>query len=156
MILNRFLENVLFRSHIEARRVRSAFSPCPAPGKLPPQIIFVDDRIKNVECVAKGLDVCAPSNLNIDVSSLYFSPSPVLPSEDEWCPPVQTNSLFMPQIEWMELAQLTEVADHNANRTNYHDKNADDSSLQLVTAQIDHFVRTGDVINDYDAKQISS
>lgn len=153
MVLNRFLENIVFRKHVQDL---NKAHPCPLPpsqrADLPRQIIFVDDRVENVESVANGLGVCAGSRLNIPVCSLHYTPSAEVLS-----PRSSSHSRrrsLANSIKWMDLSKLKDLASNPAASFNVPGHLVGDAEMAVLRAQIEHFVETGEVLNNYDAAQL--
>jgi len=63
MVLNRFFENVVFRPHL----LRHAQAPA-----LPPEIVFVDDRVSNVNDVFAHMPIV--QELGIPVRCYVYTP----------------------------------------------------------------------------------
>lgn len=62
-VLNRFLQNVVFRDVISLTKQGQ-------PVKLPPEIVFVDDRLDNVTSVCEGLPIA--SKLGVPITGFHF------------------------------------------------------------------------------------
>lgn len=153
MVLNRFLENVVFRKHLQALNVARPLAPSQR-ANLPPKLVFVDDRVENVESVASGLSVCAGSCLDIPVWSLYYAPSPAVASPVH-CSRARSHSFSTGvPIKWMDVDTLKQLIETNptANCSVPPGHLLGETQLAILRVQVEHFVCTEKILNNFEAE----
>jgi len=155
VILNRFLQNVVFQDCLQSQPQRP--NPALARAKyLPPQIIFVDDRIENVESVARGLHVCSRDQLDIPVTSLYYRALAVEANLERNLSALETAtscqwSLPPPAaaaddaVKWMDVQSMRQLPGVPPPC---------ESDLSVARVQIDHFVSTNELLDNEQARAI--
>jgi len=131
IILDRFLEHIVFREVLKsvsnplagthAQRLKRAKS------SLPAELIFVDDRKENCDCVANGVSI--PQKLGVRLVSYHFNPL----SEDSQKPNVEEGT-----------CDSTEAADQSGS----------DVNLRILRVQMQYFLEKCQVLTNAEAENI--